>query len=551
VEFKTIANLNRFREIVVTLFKYGYDDIVERLDVPGKILLEKIHKTDRQLTPWERIRHMLEDLGPTFIKIGQILSQRTDLIPAELAVELRKLQDEVQPESYEEILPVVEKNLGRPLAEVFGYFDPVPLAAASLSQVHRAVLRGAGGRAVAVKVQRPGIRQQVETDLHIMRIVAHQLQERMETMAIWDLPGLIDEVGKNLHRELDFAREGRNMRIMRGNFAGDATVRIPRVFEEYSAPGLLIMDLIEGRKLNDLPAGDTVVRERLARRGVRMINRQILEFGFFHADPHPGNIRFLEDDVICLLDWGMVGRLTRRGRFEIMDLIEAVVQKDSERMLDRLLAITRQQSPLNRRQLERDLLDLLDHYHALAIREVNMGRLLQDVTAVVRENGLRLPADLAMMTKALMTSEGTARELYPQLNVIRELEPAIRELQRERHQPLLLLRDLGRGLGTFLKNQQAIPRRINQLLETIEQDKLTIRFRHENLAGLRGTLENTTNRLTFAIIIAALIIGSSMIITTGVTPLLFGFPALGIVGYLVSGVLGLWLVFNIIRSRKL
>ena len=549
VDIKAVMHLGRFKDIVVTLFRYGFDDVVDRLDLPGKIFFEKIRKVDREMNTWERIRHMLDDLGPTYIKFGQIMSLRPDLIPNPLVLELRKLQDEVAPVKYDAIKQVVEKNLQRPITQIFSTFDEKPLAAASLAQVHRAVLRD-GGQEVAVKVQRPRIRQVIGTDLYILELIARQLDERMGATQIYDLPNLVQEIKKTLLRELDFTREARHMKICRGNLAEDQEVHIPRVYESYSTERVLSMELVHGTKMKDLAPDQHLDRETLAKQGLRLTIKQVLEDGFFHADPHPGNLLILNNNVLCILDWGMVGRLTRRTRYELIDLINAVVDKDSERILTILVNLAQVDGDLMVRRMEREILDILDIYHSLPIQELNIGQLLLDISTMLRENRLRVPADLAIMIKALITAEGTARQLYPELNVVEEAEPYVKKLAVERWKPLVLWQDLRRNFYNFLSLQRQLPLRLSQIVEKIDRGELNIRFQHENLGGIRRTLENITNRLTFGIIIAALIVASSMIITTGVKPLLFGFPALGIIGYLVSGVLGLWLVFNIIRSRK-
>jgi ubiquinone biosynthesis protein len=549
VEIKAVTRLARFKDIAITLFRYGFDDVVERLDLPGKVLIEKIRKVDREMSTWERIRHMLVDLGPTYIKFGQIMSIRPDLIPRPLILELRKLQDEVAPVKYEEIKKVVEKSLERPLSEVFSYFDEEPLAAASLAQVHEAIIRE-DKQVVAVKVQRPRIRQIIEPDLYILKLIAGQLDGRMEWSKIYNLPKLAQEIEKILLAELDFTREARHMKICRNNLAGVEEVYIPRLYEAYCSEHVLTMELVAGIKMKDLGTDTEIDRKLLARRGLRLTVKQVLEDGFFHADPHPGNVMILEGNVFCLLDWGMVGRLTRRARYELIDLINAVVDKDSERIEEILLDLAGADGSRPETGMEREILDILDIYHSLPIQKLNIGHLLLDITTMLRENKLRVPTDLAVMIKALITAEGTARELYPELNVVEEAKPFVKKLALERWKPQVLWRDLRRNFSTLFTLQKELPSRFRQIIEKIDRGELNIRFQHANLGGLRSTLENITNRLTLGIIIAALIVASSMIITTGVKPLLFGFPALGIIGYIVSGVLGLWLIVNIIRSRK-
>jgi len=539
--------MGRFKDIALTLFKYGFDDIAERLDLPGKKFLEKRLRIGGSLTTWKRVRLILEELGPSFVKIGQILSLRADILPAELLEELRKLQDEVAPGPFGPIRELVERELAAPLEEIFRYFDPEPLAAASLSQVYRAVLRESR-QAVAVKVQRPEIEEVIAVDLDILETLAGQVHERMDRFSFYDLPRLAREIRRTLLREIDFLREARHMRIVGNNFADEPAVRIPLVYEEFCTSRVLTMELVTGARLRDLGPITAEQRRQLAFTGLRLMTRQIFEDGIFHADPHPGNVLIRNKTVFCLLDWGMVGRITPESRVMLLDLIEAAIRRDSEKLLDNILALARPQGVIDRQQLERELLDVLDTYHSQPLEKINIGRLLLEVVAIVRENRLRLPIDLAIMVKAMVTAEGTARQLYSRLNVIEAAEPIIRRITMKRWE---IWRQISRLLGRYGRFYGKLPGRLGLIFEKLEHGQLTIRFQHENLPELLNSLENASNRLTFGVIIGALIIGSSMIITTGVEPLLFGYPALGIVGYLVSGIIGLWLVFNIIRSRNL
>ncbi len=549
MDLRTIARVGRFKDIVVTLVRYGFDDLVERLDLPGIGVIKRIEKADRELGTYERIRYALEELGPTFVKFGQIMSIRPDLLPRPLIRELSRLQDEVAPEKFDRIIGVLQKSMGQGLDEVFSTFDEKPLASASLSQVHRAVLRK-GGRTVAVKVQRPGIRRKVELDLDIFEALVNRLHERSEDLRAYDLPNLVRIVRWNLLRELDFTREARNMKIARSNMTEEAGIYIPEAYDEYCTEQVLVMEYVEGTKLRDLEALTPEDAESLARQGLNAAITQILEDGFFHADPHPGNVLIADGNRLCLLDWGMIGRLSERDRYELVDLIKSVVEKDSEGLVDSLLILTKGEYGIDRRGLERQLLEILDTYFAVPIKDMNLGHLLLDITALLRGYRLRLPSDLVIMVKALITAEGTARQIYPDLNVISEAEGSIERIAAARFWPGRLWHNLRISIRHFLALQRQFPLRAYQIMEKLDRGELAIRFEHENLEGLRKTLEHIFNRLTSGIIIGAMIIGSTMIITTGVGPLLFGFPALGLVGYLISGVLGLWLVFSIIRTRR-
>jgi ubiquinone biosynthesis protein len=547
VDIRTLASVGRFKDIVVILLRYGFDDLVERLDVPGAGLVKKIHKTDVTLGTPERIRRALEDLGPTFVKLGQMMSLRPDLLPDTFIRELAKLQDEVSPLDFSAIHDTVERTLRQPLEEVFSDFDPEPVAAASLAQVHRARLRE-GEQVVSVKVRRPGVRRTIEKDLDILDAIAKRLHERSREMRIYNLPNLVRETRRTFLREIDFAREAANIKVARAYRKDEKEIYIPEVYEHYCTEQLLVTEFIEGSKIKDLQPHQLADPRLLAMTGLHSAIKQILEDGFFHADPHPGNLLLSDDKGLCLIDWGMVGRLTDDDRYELFHLIRSAMQKDGVNLVDALISISTAQSDIDRRGLQRGLLEVLDYYGSLPLKDLNVGQLLLDVNGLLRDNRLQLPSDFVFMIRALVTAEGTARQIYPDLNVVTEAEGYVKELAARQLKPGILWRRLRSSVSQFISVQKQVPKRLAQIADKIERGELSIRFEHENLGGLRDTLESTFSHLTLGIIIGALIIGSSMIITTGVAPLLFGYPALGIVGYTISALLGLWLVFSIIRS---
>ena len=545
----TVGHVNRFKTIVLTLLKYGFDDIAAWLELPGKPLLRKVVRAEEHLPGPVRLRRALEELGPTFVKLGQVMSLRSDVLPAPYLRELRRLHDEVPPADPGKIRSQIEGQLKRRLEEVFVQFDEEPIAAASLAQVHRAVLRE-GRDIVAVKVQRPGIRADIESDFAIMKVIARQLHQRMAAAAPYDLPGLVAEFGKSLRRELDYTYEARHIRVFRANLAGQRGVQVPRVYEELCGERLLVMELVTGVKLSELPPADVELRRELARRGLRLIVRQVLEDGFFHADPHPGNLMVRPDGTLCLLDCGLVGRLTEVMRFRLTDLVQAAVSGDGERLVDAILSLTDRHDSVRREVLEPDLLDLLDGYRRIPLERLDLGRFLGELVEVLRANELTLPHDLSIMVKALITAEGVGRELDPELNVMAEIEPLASRLVLERWHPERLWRLLRRGLGQILAVQRQLPRQLGRIVQKLERGELALEFRHENLEHLQRTIEDSASRLTVAIIVGAIVIGSSLLISTGAGPSVFGFPELGLLGYLISALLGLWVVFNIMRSHR-
>jgi ubiquinone biosynthesis protein len=549
MDFSTISKLVRFKEIVMTLLKYGFDDMVQRLDFPGMGIIKKIRQNEEGMETYERIRCILEELGPTFIKFGQIMSLRPDLLPSALLQELSKLQDEVAPVDLDQIRTVVERGMGREIEDIFSMFDAEPLAAASLSQVHRGVLRREG-HIVCIKVQRPGIRPKIEADLNILEAIADRLHERSDDLRTYDLPNLVRVTRRNLLNEIDFTREARNMKIARTYAADSSDIYIPEVYDNYCSEEVLVTEYIHGAKIKEEDISLLGDPMSLASQGLNSAIKQILEDGFFHADPHPGNLLISQQRGLSLVDWGMVGRLTERDRYEMIDLIKAIVEKNSRSMLHALLRIASGDQEIDERALERELIDILDSYYAVPIKDVNVGQLLLAVTELLRTYHLRLPPDLVIMVKALVTAEGTARQIYPDLNVISEAEGYVKKLAAERYNAETLWQNIRSALSHIFSLQYEIPRRYVKIADKLEHGRLSIRFRHENLGGLKKTLENISNRLAFSIIIGALIIGSSLIITTGTSPLFFGLPVLGIIGYMISSLLGLWLIFNMIRTKK-
>ncbi|MDH3391204.1 MAG: AarF/UbiB family protein [Desulfobulbaceae bacterium] len=550
MDILALSRLARFRDIVAVLFKYGFDDVAERLQLPGIILIRKARVHHPEMSTWERLRHTLEELGPTFVKFGQILSLRGDLLPAGLIIELEKLQDSVAPVSFEEIMVVLKKALGEPLDDIFSVIEEEPLAAGSLAQVHRAVLKEEN-IPVALKIRRPDIVRTVEIDLKILEGAAPYLCEHLEFARTYDFVNLVKELKRALLRELNFTLEARNMQIVSQNMAGEKDIIIPEVYEFWTKPSVLTMDLIEGVKLKDLNPENIAERQQLAQTGLRVVVKQVLENGFFHADPHPGNFLIVDDKEICLIDWGVVGILPSETRYELVELISAIVDMEAEKVFDILLSLTGANIiQINERLLLRDILEILHLYHSVPVGKLDLGQLLMDLNNMLRVHHLKLPSDLALMFKAMVTVEGTARQLYPELNVIAEIEPFIRRLGTERWKPAQIWRRFARQLRFYLKLQSNLPGSIQRILKKLEQGELNIQFKHENLGGLQKSLDNVSNRLSFSIILAALIIGSSMIITTGVKPLIFGYPVIGLVGYMISGILGLVVVVNIFRSRK-
>lgn len=550
MEFKTFTHLARLKDMAIIMARFGFGDIIQRLDLPVKHLMHSVSpETDTDTDVYQRIRMVIEELGPTFVKLGQILSMRPDILPVPMIRELTKLQDAVGTISFDEVKQVLEQEFDTPLEKLFRSFDPKPLAAASLSQVHKAI-HPTLNRVVAVKVRRPGIVKTVETDLSILEVLAEKIHNNMESMQVYDLPGIVAANRRTLLKEMDFSREGRYIQIAKSKIETNSDIVIPDVFTEYNTPKVLVTAFIKGTKITshmDLPAEE---RKALAVSGMQSAVLQILEHGFYHADPHPGNMVITVDKHLCLMDWGMVGRLTPEERNDLLFFIRAAVDKDSRKLAQMVLSITTARKSVNARQLEKDLMEIMDVYLSLPLKQIRVGSLLEDLVGVLKSHALRLPADMSIVIKALITVEGTARMLYPELDVISEAKPHVRRLVSRQYSKGYIWQRLRNNVSAMWGLQQHLPQTVSTILKKIEHDNVTIGFDHKNLNPLQKALESSFNRLTLGIVLGAMIMGSSMIITTGVGPLLFGYPALGMAGYLISAVIGLWLIITIIRGKE-
>ncbi len=540
--------INRYRKILSTLAKYGFADIVSRIEGHYSIKIPLTSSSTAQNT-YTRIRLVLEKLGPTFVKLGQMLSLRTDLIPAELAKELSLLQDNVEPVPFDEIKKQIQDSLKSDLSEIFSYISPKPLATGSLAQVHEGHLKKED-ITIAIKVQRPNIEHIIKTDLKIAEDLAYLIQSKIDFLRVYNLPEIIIELKKMILDELDFKKEVRNINIARYNFQDDDIFYLPKVFKEYCSEKIITMEKIEGTCLKDsISLMTKKTRKKTAHNLLNILLKQIFEHGFFHADPHPGNI-FILDKKICLLDWGMVGRITPSTRFKLIKLAEGIVKKDIDEIIDVIMFLCYPTDNVDIFSLSIEIQDLIDEYYSLPLKDIHLGKMLTEITNILRKHDLKIRPEIAVLSKSIMTSEGSGRILYPEIDVISETKPYIKKLTLKKFSPEYIYTQIKKSLYNFYILNKIIPPKINKILDKISQNKLSIGFEHKNLDNLQKTLDRITNRLVLGLLTASLIIGSSMIITTKIPPLLFGYPALGLIGYIFSAFLGGWIILDIIRKKK-
>lgn len=554
---RTLRHLRRYRQIVGVFMKYGFDEIVDvaRKDLIlrfGRKVIPRLRAgAGSEMTGAERLRHVAEELGPTFIKMGQVLSARPDMIPPAIAEEFRQLQDRVAPVPYADIVGVIRTELHQSAEAVFSDVTAEPLAAASIAQVHRATLRN--GKLVVIKVQRPGIESTIEVDIEILHDLAQILARHSSDIARQNPAEIIQEFDRSIHRELDFLQEGRNIQRFGRMFADDPTVFIPTYYSDYSTQRVLVMDYVNGVKVSDLDAIESAGLDRvlIAKRGANLVLRQMFEFGFFHADPHPGNIMVLEGNVIAPLDYGMVGYLDESTIEELSDVLVGVVRKDVPRVLRSFERLGISHQPEDRTGLEQALMDFINRYYQVPLKQLNVNILASEIFEIVQKFRLKLPANLALMLKAIVTVEGLGKTLYPEFDIISEVRPYVRRISLRRFDPRRRFRDGLAVLDDLYRLAEDIPQSARDIITKIRQGELRVQFEHRNLDNLISEMDRSSNRIASALIIAALIMGSSMVVQASVGPRLLGLPMLGLIGYLLASLLGLKLVWDILRSKNL
>lgn len=545
----------RYRQITKILARHGLGYLVGMLGLERFVPFQRgLLGHTRRPEPYSRPEHLrlaLEELGAAWVKLGQILSTRPDLLPPEYQHELAKLQDAAPPVAVERIREVILAELGQPPEVLCAHFDAVPLAAASIGQAHAAVLPD--GTEVVVKVRRPGVVEQVDDDLAILRDLAATASRRWERAADYDLVGLAGEFADTLHGELDYVREGRNAERFAANFVGDPAIHIPRVYWEMTTACILTLERVRGVKISDVDALDAagIDRKALAERASRLLLGMIFEDGFFHADPHPGNFFIEPDGRIGLIDFGMVGTVDDPTREQLATVLLAVTSQDPDRLVDTFLALGVARRRTDRVLLRQDLEHLLQRYHDRPLSEIRLGPLVTETLAIVRHHHLQLPSGLVLLLKTTVMSEGLAARLDPDLNLTRILEPYARQLLAREYSPLRWARRLGQASLEAGELGVTLPRRLRHVLGELERGGLTVGARPEGFEPLLDRLESLANRIVLGVVASAFIVGLAILLAVYRPPggerwveLFFA------IGFAIATGLGAYLAWSILRSGR-
>ena len=554
---KTYRHIQRYRQILTVLFKYGFGDVVDTLKIEQylEIGLNMVSRKRRErietLTRAERLRMVVEELGPTFVKMGQILSTRPDLLPPEFLQELQKLQDHVHPFSFEQAKQIVETELGKPLSQAYQSFDENPLASASIGQVHRARL--ITGEDVVVKIQRPGIQKIIDIDLEIILHIATLMEKHLEGWNTQRPTKIVEEFARTLEKELDYGMEAAHTEHFAMQFSQDATIYVPKIYHEATTRRVLTMERIEGIKISDVHRleEEGLDRRIIARSGFDLIMKQVFTYGFFHADPHPGNVFVLPQNVICYLDFGMMGRIDTRTRDHFAELLMSIVQRNETKVTNALITITSHEEEPDRHLLERAVGEFIDRHFYRSLKEVELGILLYQLFDVVAKFRLRIPPDLFLMIKALSTVEGIGRKLDPDLDIFTQAEPFMRQVQIDRLNPEKIAADIFNAGTDLVHLLKEIPKDFENILKQFKEGKVKIGFEHRGLKPMLYTLDRISNRIAFAIVLASLVIGSSLIVLSGISPTWHEIPVIGLIGFIISGFMGFWLLLSTLKNGKM
>jgi len=545
---KGYRHLKRTRHIIGVLLKYGFADLVDRLGISGRLRMGAPlrPKFSPALSAAGRLRLALEELGPTFIKVGQMLSTRSFLIPPAYVAELSKLQDDVRPVPFEDIRALIEKELDGTLEERFVGLCPTPMASASIAQVHRARLRS--GEEVVLKVQRPGIARTIAIDMAILKNLAGLMERHIEESRHYEPLAIVEEMRRTLMRELSFTDEALNVDQFGRNFRDVPDVLIPKLYPEHSTDRLLVLEYIEGVKVSDIERLRAMGMDlkRVAHVGTRFILKQIFEDGLFHADPHPGNLFLTADGRIAPVDFGIVGRLDRGLLDEISDMVVAVWRQDVDLLLRVLVNLGALDIEDDSIDLGRELSDLLARYYGLPLSRLDLKTLLSEALDISSRYHLRLPSNLLLLGKTAGTYEDLGRRLDPEYNFFEQVRPYIKKLLWRRLQPERLSYDAARSLRDLYDLFKIVPRELELILRRFRRGRMAIELQHQGIGELKDEVGRSFNRLSLSVIIAALLLASSLIMTLDQGPL----RVTGLIGVAVAVALGLILFIFILRSGR-
>lgn len=545
-EFDQSPNLKRLNEIIKVLSNYEFGYVTEKIKLKNKFPFkghdyeyESIEELDATIPT--RLRLVLQELGTTFIKLGQTLSTRPDLVGDDIAAELSKLQDDNPPVDFEIIKSIIEEELKDSPDNLFSSFEKEPLGSASIGQVHAAVLKN--GDEVAIKVQKPGVEELIHKDITIMRFLAKRVHEYMPQFRNYNLPGIVNEFERSILKEIDYAQEAMNIMRFDYNFKEDETVYVPKVYKEYSTKKVITMELIKGKKISDVfNLDDGYNKPLIAKRGIESFFKQVLIDGFFHADPHPANIYVLDNNVVCFLDYGMMGILDQEFRENLAELIIYFIENSVKGMINQLIYMGIINESIDINSFRYELTDLMYRYYGIGLNEMHGG--MNDLISLMRKYKIQLPREFVLLARGIGMLEDTGEKLDPEFNPVDFFKPMAKKVIGKKISPSRFVEFIKDNLFEVEHLIKTVPHALTKTLYRLEEGKITLEVEHKDM-------ERISNKISTSLIIAALLIGSSLIMQTDKGILILGFPFLGIIGFVVSMVLGIGLVLSVLKHREI
>nr|WP_078683095.1 2-polyprenylphenol 6-hydroxylase [Clostridium sp. USBA 49] len=556
-------HIKRVRQIIQVFIKHGFGAIIDNigilsyLKIKKKTLNNNVEDKVMKLTVGQRLRLALEELGPTFVKLGQIISTRHDLLPKDIIEELEKLQDSVPPFPFEEVKNVIESELGDKLENIYAKFDKESLAAASIAQVHLAQLLS--GKRVVVKVQRPNIEEKIDLDIKILKDIAYFIDNHTKYGKLYDFNKMVKEFEISIKNELDFRIEGENAETFKNNFSKDKNVSVPNISWIHTTQRVLTMEYIEGIKLNDFDKFDKagIDRKEIAYNLATSIFNQILRDGFFHGDPHPGNIMVLEGNKIVFLDLGMVGKLNQQRKNQFLKMLMGITLKNSKLIIEGIIGLDAIPNRINMKKLEKDIDVLRDKYLSIPLSEIKIGEMFNEIFNLAFFYNIVIPSEFTMLAKSLITLEGIVEKLNPDMSVLEVAEPIAEKLIFTLFSPEKIGKEIITSIMDYGNLAKKFPSSMINFLDMIEDEDFTMQFKIKGIEDITKRIDKIFNRLSFSvvllavsIIIAGIIIGSSMNANIGAEMYLFNITILR-VGLVIAALIILFLIISILRSSRL
>lgn len=550
---KEKLSTHRIKQIAQVLAKYGFEYAAERTHLKKRIPFQKHTHPEiiHTYNPYERAKMALDDLGPTFVKFGQILSTRPDLVGEKLSHELSKLQDEVKPFPYEEVEKEIKRELGKPVEEIFKTFDHNPLASASVAQVHRATLKN--GKQVVVKVQRPEIEPIIKQDIQIMHYLAEVAQRHNPEWAQYRFTEIVEEFERSILKELNFGLEGKNIQRFWEMYKDDEHIVIPEYLPTYSSKRILTMSYIKGTPLTEIIEGKSKKefdKPLIAKRASEAYFKQVLVNGFFHADLHPGNILILEGNKIAFVDFGIVGWIEQESINDLSKLFINLIDCDVRNIINQLIAMNLVEEDTDLDNLRIDISDIMEEYYGLDLKEVRLGETATQLMLLLTEYKIRIPKEYTMLSRSLLLVEGSAAKLDPSFNAIEIFRPYALKLAAQKLSPMKILNRMKTELLELEGMSRTVPRIIRNILSKLEGGKIKLEFEHKNLDTLAYSLDKISNKLSIAIIIAALIMGSAVMLVANNSAHITGLQTLSLLGFTLSTIFGFLLILTAIRKKE-